>query len=257
MANPTNFGRFVWYELMTADTTASQAFYTQVLGWGTRVERPLMGIEGRPPYTMLTANETPIAGLVPLEETYWLGYVGVDDVGRSVTQAKELGADILFGPHEISNVGRFAVLADPQGAPIAVFQSADNARPPQPFRPKTLEFSWHELAATDWRASLRFYGAMFGWETISENDMGPLGTYLIFGQHGVPYGGMFDKAAETSHAAWCYYVRVDDVHAMAGRVLQHGGQVSTGPTEVPGGDWIVQCRDQAGATFALHQIARG
>jgi hypothetical protein len=61
--------------------------------------------------------------------------------------------------------------------------------------PKPLEFNWHELATTDRRAALDFYGAMFGWETIGENDAGPLGAYLVFGQRGVPYGGIFDKAA--------------------------------------------------------------
>jgi predicted enzyme related to lactoylglutathione lyase len=254
MAESTTFGRFVWYDLMTADTEASERFYTAALGWGTRSDRPLMGTEGRPPYVMLTAGDTPIAGLVPLNEEYWLGYVAVADVDRSVTQAKSLGGDVLFGPHEIVNVGRFAVINDPQGAAIALFQNADSSRSPHAFAPKLGEFSWHELATSDWRAALGFYKAMFGWETISENDMGPLGLYVVFGQNGVAYGGMFNKPPEMPEAAWCYYIRVDNVREAVDRVVRNDGQIISGPRQVPGGDWIAQCRTPSGGVFAVHQV---
>lgn len=255
MAQFTESGRFVWYDLMSPDLEASKGFYTEVLGWGTRVDRPLMGIEGQPPYTMWTAGDTPIAGLVPLSEAYWLGYVGVADVGRSVTQAKDLGGKVLFGPHEIPRVGRFAVIEDPQGAAIAVFQSVGGSLPSQPFAPKPMEFSWHELATIDWRAALDFYTPMFGWEAIKRNDRGALGKYLFFGQRGVPYGGMFEKPAEMPVTAWCYYVRVVDVNGAANKVRQNGGQVINGPTQVSRGDWIAQCLDPVGGMFAVHQTA--
>ena len=61
MTTATNFGRFVWYDLMSTDPEASKRFYTGALGWGTRVDRPLMGIEGRPPYT--SAGAYPPAAL--------------------------------------------------------------------------------------------------------------------------------------------------------------------------------------------------
>jgi uncharacterized protein len=256
MAESPNFGRFVWYDLMSPDTEASKRFYTQVLGWGTRADRPLMGIDGQPPYTMWTAGDAPIAGLVPFSEEYWLGYVGVADVGHSITQAKDLGGQVLFGPHDIPKVGRFAVIEDPQGAAIALFEGVDASPPPQPLVPKPLEFSWRELATTDWRAALDFYRVMFGWETINENAMGPLGVYLVFGQRGVPYGAIFDKPPEIPATAWCYYVRVNDVCDVADKVRQNGGQVINGPVEVPSGEWIVQCRDPAGGIFAVHQTAR-
>jgi predicted enzyme related to lactoylglutathione lyase len=240
---------------MSPDTEASKRFYAQVLGWGTRVDRPLMGIDGRPPYTMWTAGDAPIAGLVPFTRDYWLGYVRVADVGRSARQAKDLGGEVLFGPNDIPKVGRFAVITDPQGATIALFHGVDTSPPPQPFAPKPLEFSWHELATTDWRTALEFYRVMFGWETIRENDMGPLGVYLVFGQRGVPYGAMFDKPLEMPAPAWCYYVRVIDVRDLADKVRQNGGQVINGPVEVPSGDRIVQCRDPSGGIFAVHQTA--
>jgi uncharacterized protein len=122
--------------------------------------------------------------------------------------------------------------------------------------PKPLELNWHELATTDRRAALDFYGAMFGWETIGENDAGPLGAYLVFGQRGVPYGGIFDKPPEMSRTAWCYFVRVDDVREAANKVRQNGGQVIKRPVEVAGDVWIAQCCDPSGGMFGVRQTAR-
>jgi predicted enzyme related to lactoylglutathione lyase len=251
----THLGRFVWYDLMSSDPEASKRFYTEALGWGTRADRPLMGVEGQSPYTMWTADDAPIAGLVPFSQERWLGYVGVADVERSMTQAKDLGGKVVFAPPDIPRVGRFAVIEDPQGAAIAVFQAVE-PMPPQPFAPKPLEFSWHELATTDRRASIDFYRAMFEWDTIDETDTGPLGPYLVFGRRGVPYGGMFDKPPEMPEPAWSYYVRVHDVREVTSKVRQNGGQVTRGPVEAWRGDWIAQCRDPAGGVFAVHESAR-
>lgn len=250
MSESNNVGRFVWYDLMSPDPEGSKRFYTAVLGWGTRVDRPLMGVEGRQPYTMWTAGETPIAGLVPLSEAYWLGYIGVADVGRSVAHAKELGGKVLFGPDAIPNVGRFAVIEDPQHAVIAVFQGVEIS-PPQPFAPKQMEFCWHELATIDSRAALDFYTAMFGWEVIDGKDAEPRNAYLVFGYGGVPYGAIFHKPPQLPAAAWCYCIRVADVRKAANRVAQNGGQIIDGPAEGRSGDWNAQCTDPSGATFAV------
>jgi predicted enzyme related to lactoylglutathione lyase len=153
-------------------------------------------------------------------------------------------------------VGRFAVIGDPQGGVVCLFRPADGL-PPAPFAPKLMEFSWHELATSDWRAAFDFYRQMFGWQTIDEADMGPLGTYLIFGADGAAYGGIFNKPPEMPVTAWCYYVRVQDVNEIARKVTENGGQVINGPMEVPGGDWIAQCLDPTGGMFAVHQKTGG
>ena len=60
--------------------------------------------------------------------------------------------------------------------------------------PKIGEFSWHELATTEQPgAAFEFYSTLFGWEKVSEFDMGPVGIYLIFGRNGTQLGGMFNK----------------------------------------------------------------
>jgi predicted enzyme related to lactoylglutathione lyase len=252
----TEVGRFVWYDLMTPDTDASLTFYTKVLGWGTAP----FEIEGRPTYTMWMAGKTPVGGMVEFEKgmeglpPQWVAHVIVEDVDKAVKQAQKLGGKVLSPAEEVPTVGRFAVLQDPQGGAFAVYKPSPDAPPLQPFGPKLMEFSWNELGTSDWRKAMDFYKKMFGWETISENDMGELGVYAIFGKNGNSYGGVFTKPPEMPRTSWCYYVRVKDVKKTADKVAQFGGQVINGPMEVPGGDWIAQCLDPLGGMFAVHQV---
>ncbi|HEX9668134.1 MAG TPA: VOC family protein, partial [Thermoanaerobaculia bacterium] len=145
---------FVWYELLTTDADAAEAFYPAILGWGTE---PFTGAGGDKPYIMWTAHGAPLGGVMqkpPGAEgpPLWLGYVGVDDVDATVRRAAELGAQTHVAPRDIPNVGRFAVLADPQGAMFAIYKSLNpQPEPPGEFRPG--QVSWHELATTDGAAA--------------------------------------------------------------------------------------------------------
>jgi predicted enzyme related to lactoylglutathione lyase len=82
-------------------------------------------------------------------------------------------------------------------------------------------------------------------------DMGPMGIYQLFAIDAVPSGGMMTKTKDMPAPTWLYYFNVDDIDAGAKRVTDAGGQILFGPIEVPGGSWIVQCRDPQDAMFAL------
>jgi hypothetical protein len=244
----TTRGRFVWHELMTPDPGAAQGFYTAVAGWGTQ---PFGDA-----YTMWTAGSTPIGGVMALPDPTapigWLAYISVPDVQAAAAQLQSLGGRIIKAPAVIPNVGTFAIVTDPQGAMFCLFTSADS-RPVADAPPQVGEFSWHELATTDWRAAWSFYERMFGWEKRVEHDMGPMGIYMLFGVGGQESGGMFNKPAEMlGPPAWMHYVRVDSADAAADRVKARGGTVINGPMDVPGGDRIAQCLDPQGAMFAVH-----
>jgi hypothetical protein len=89
-------------------------------------------------------------------------------------------------------------------------------------------------------------------------DMGPLGTYQMYGlSSDAPMGGIYNKPAEMPMPAWLPYAMVDDATAGAERVKKAGGQVINGPMEVPGGDWIAQGIDPQGAMFAIHSAKQG
>ena len=249
-------GNFVWYDLMTTEPDGAVDFYGKVVGWGTTQW------DGPNPYTMWTAGEQPIGGVMQMPDEarsagappHWIAYVECDDVAAACDRIESLGGQIVHPPQEIPDTGFFAVVADPQGAVFAIYSHArdeDQGAPSlEPGR-----FSWHELATTDPDAAWEFYSAAFGWEKTDSMDMGEGGIYQMYGAGGDPLGGIFRKPDEMPVSAWLYYAMVDDVDEAAKTVTELGGQVVNGPMEVPGGDRIVQCMDPQGGMFALHSKA--
>jgi predicted enzyme related to lactoylglutathione lyase len=212
------------------------------------------------PYVMFTRYGTGLAGVWELPEDarkmgappHWMAYIGTPDVDDTVRQATSLGAKTYVPPTDIPTVGRFAVLADPDGAVFAVFTPASGEGTEAAATQR--EFSWHELVANDHVAAFAFYNALFGWEKTGEFDMGPMGIYQMYGRGGQTFGGMFKKPAEMpAPPHWLGYVTVPDIQKGAELVKANGGQILHGPAEVPGGDWIVNALDPQGAAFAMHQ----
>ena len=235
-------GRFLWHELMTEDTMAAARFYTTVVGWTTEAWPQ------DPSYTMFSAGRRPMAGLMVLPEEArnmgappnWLTYVGASDVDATVFRAVGLGGSVLVLPKDISNVGRFAVLRDPQGAVFAVI-TMTSAPPPPDGAPPVGDFSWHELATTNPEAACAFYERLFGWRKTESMDMGPAGTYQMFGLGSGSVGGIFSKPSQMpGPPAWLPYIRVEDSKQVAALAGALGGRIVNGPMEVPGGGWIAQ-----------------
>ena len=131
------------------------------------------------------------------------------------------------------------MLADPQGAVFAPYTPAKAPQVNDP--PEPGEFSWHELATTDQSSALRFYQELFGWEKHDAMEMGgPVGVYQIFGWSGKGMGGIYNKPAEMPASPhWLPYATVADTRKAATAVTEAGGNVLTGPMEVPGGDLIM------------------
>jgi len=249
MADKTVRGRFVWHELMTPDSAASHAFYAKVLGWKTQAW------EQDPSYSMFAAASGPLGATVAesTQAPHWIAYIGTADIEATVRQAQQLGANVIKDVTLIDAGGRYALLADPQGAKFGVYASDAPAQKEK--APQRGEFSWHELAAADAAAALDFYSQVFGWELIDKHDMGPMGFYYIFGRNGTPIGGAFDRTADMPGGpAWMGYVRVKDVDKAIQKVKSSGGTLLMGPMEVPGGDWIAQFADPHGALFSVHVL---
>ncbi len=248
--------RFVWHELLTTDPKAAVAFYGEVVGWKTQAWE-----NGQ--YTMWVGSQGPLGGTMDLPEParkmgappHWTSNVAVKDVDATVAQARERGGRVYVEPNDIPNVGRFAVIADPQGASISVFKPAQAMDLHDATKPG--EFCWGELATTDHEAAFRFYSELFGWKKLGDFDMGPRGKYLIYGVGEVRLGGMFTKGKEMPMpAAWLYYTQVADLDAAVARAKARGAKLLNGPMEVPGGARIAQFTDPQGAFFALHEEAK-
>jgi predicted enzyme related to lactoylglutathione lyase len=251
-------GQFVWYENLTPDVRASIAFYTDVVGWKTQ---PFVG--GGEDYVMWVGSQGPLGGVMELPEEarkagappHWMTHVQVDDVDATTALVKKLGGKVYKDPTDIPSVGRFAVLADPQGAPFSAF------KPSQAMTLHDLtkegEFCWNELMTSDSAAAFRFYSEVFGWKILEEMNMGPSGTYRVFGIGDTRLGGMITipKGAPMP-PMWLFYAETSDLDAALGRATKKGAKVLNGPMDVPGGGRILQLMDPQGTPFALHQSAK-
>ena len=250
-------GKFVWYELMSTDSEAAKKFYTDVIGWSTAP------FEGSPmPYTMWMKGEAAIGGLMDLPDEarqggippHWLGYVAVPDVDATAARAKELGGRVVHGPADIPDVGRFAILADPQGAMLAAFRgSQDMAR--EDSDPEPGDVSWHELSTTNHEGAFDFYSDLFGWEKQQAMAMGEAGFYQMYGLGEKMLGGMYNKTADMPYPPnWLYYISIRDLDEAVGKVTKKGGKIIVEPMEVPGGSRIAVGTDPQGAAFGMHEL---
>lgn len=249
-------GKFIWCELMTPDTGAAIEFYGKVVGWTTTG----MTVEGQPPYTIFEANGVGVCGLMefPAElegkgiPPNWTGYVAVDDVDKSAKDFAAAGGSVRRPPEDIPTIGRFAVVADPHGAVICIMTPApmDNAPPEAPMGSPG-QVGWHELYAGNGGEAFAFYSKMFGWTKDRDFEMGDMGVYHIFAEHGTAVGGIMTKPPAVPMPAWCYYFNVPAIDSAIERVNAGGGKVLHGPMEVPGGSWIIQALDPQGAFFCL------
>jgi predicted enzyme related to lactoylglutathione lyase len=123
----TKHGQFSWNELITTDPAAATSFYSQLFGW-TAQEFPMPGFN----YTVVSAGgvHSGQGGIMPLQPgtegmpPAWISYVTVDDADATAQQAEKLGGKVMMPPRDIPEVGRIAVILDPQGAAIAIITYA-------------------------------------------------------------------------------------------------------------------------------------
>lgn len=259
-------GDFIWYELTTSNADAAADFYGKVLGWTSEAsEQPDMD------YRMLSMpGEEAVAGLMAITpdmaaqgaQPAWLGYVGVDDVDKMAVSIRDGGGAVHMEPDDIPGVGRFAFVADPQGALFYIMRgtSSEESLSFSYDTPRIGHCAWNELATTDVEAVKHFYGQRFGWVKDGEMDMGPIGTYeflrhagrsdgSVMGQGMI--GAVMPKMPEMPVSAWTYYFRVPDIDAAVAHIEANGGTITVAPMEIPGGDYSMNAIDPQGAHFAL------
>ena len=243
-------GKFVWFDLMTPDTKAALAFYSQNLGFGQQAW------EGGMPYTMFKSGEETFGGVMELPKEaidmgappHWLGYVGVDDLDASLARAAALGAKIYRGATDIPGAGRFGILADPTGATFAMFQSAN------PSGADLQAVAWVELMSTDPARAMAFYSELFGWVPTEAMDLGEMGTYQMFGTKEHSFGGLQKSAPNMPMSAWAYYFAVDAAGARMAAATAAGSKVLYGPMPVPGNGFAGLLVDPQGAAFGVFSM---
>jgi predicted enzyme related to lactoylglutathione lyase len=255
----TRGGGFIWYELMTNDAEAAKDFYDAVVGWEIK--------EGAPEfngYRMIGRSDGGFAGgVLPITSDMqqhgakpgWLGYIHVTDVDQAVAKIEQAGGKTWMAATDIPNVGRIALVTDPQAAPFYVMTPIPPANDPNAqsdvFSPDAQQrVGWNELQTTDVDAARQFYREQFGWDTDEFMDMGEMGKYYFIHQGGQRIGALFN-AANGQPPHFRFYFRVPSI-AKAKQVAEaKGATIHMGPHQVPTGDWIVIGSDPQGAEFAL------
>jgi predicted enzyme related to lactoylglutathione lyase len=250
---------FIWYELLTPDPVGAKAFYDSVVGW-TIEPQP----SGEMDYRMIGRSDGGQAGgLMRLTDEMrshgahpiWLGYINVDDVDASVASIESSGGKVLLAAFDIPNIGRIAMVADPQGAPFYVMKPT----PPEGreneksdvFSPDAVQrVGWNELSTSDPVAARKFYTERFGWGSDEFMDMGEMGEYRFLEMDGARIGALCGMMPG-QHPKWRYYFRVPSIAKAKAAAEQGGGTIAMGPHQVPTGDWILLGTDPQGAEFAL------
>ncbi|MEZ0244995.1 MAG: VOC family protein [Sphingomonas sp.] len=250
-------GSFIWYELLTRDAKAAKAFYDPVVGWNIDAEAPPGGMD----YRMINAHDGQAGGVMQLNadmvaggaKAIWLGYFGVDDVDASVAAIVAEGGQVHLPAFDIPNVGRLAMVTDPQGVPFYVMRGFSSESSTAYQRFGTGHVSWNELMTPDDAAAIAFYGKTLNLSTAGTMPMGEMGDYTFLANaesKGEAIGAVM-RAPPGVPAGWGFYFRVPEIQAAKAAVVAGGGSVRQDPMQVPGGEWVINCTDPEGVSFGL------
>jgi predicted enzyme related to lactoylglutathione lyase len=240
-------GKFVWFEHSSADFPTARKFYEPLFNWHTE----LMAV-GEQRYPMIFNGADSIGGYRSAaagERARWIAYLSVDDVDAAFARAVAAGAKPIDRPADRGPVGRGASIADPSGATLSLWKSAQGDRPDVP-KTASGDWYWNELWTRDEIGSLAFYQRVFGFGHESM-DMGPQGTYYILKKDGVSRAGMMRSTEPRAPSMWLPYVAVDDCDATARQASALGGEVLAAPVDVPGVGRYAVLADPLGAAIAV------
>jgi len=249
----TRFGEPCWADLLTSDPDGAREFYGRLFGW-TAVESSMEGSD----YVTFRHGDADVAGMavqMPGSEApdVWSIYLAVEDVDASTGAALAAGGQVLAEPMNIGSMGRMAILSDPTGATVGLWQPIDFTgfgvigEVGTPL--------WHELNTLDYPAAVAFYQKAFGWTPSVLSDTDEF-RYSTIGAEGAMVAGIFDASAHLpagmpSH--WQLYLGVADVAAAAALVTELGGTVLQEPWSAKFGTFS-RVADRTGAMFVLGSV---
>ncbi|MBK8261583.1 MAG: VOC family protein [Nannocystis sp.] len=245
-------GRVVWRELMTSDLERAKGFYGELFGWSFK-NMP-MG-PGEPDYPIAQIGDRGVAGLTqkpdPNMPSFWASYVSVTDVDAAAKAAEAGGGAVAFGPMDVPQVGRIAMIMDFDHAALGLLHSSNGDTPPE--IPQLGEFCWETLSSSDPARARRFYRDVIGWV----EQPSPAGG-IVFGVGPTSAEGVADlQEAIGMPAMWLTYVVVEALEAARSRAERLGGQVVAPLIEVPKVGRIAVIADPTGGHFGLFQPFAG
>jgi predicted enzyme related to lactoylglutathione lyase len=237
------YGAFLWFDLLTEDVEAAKSFYASMFGWSYRTEADT-GI-----VRVVNKNGREIGAIFSHDttedetESQWIGSLSVPDVDGATDLLVERGGRVFLGPAEAAR-GRYSVVADPQGAVLALF----HGREPDEL-PATLDHGdwfWPEMWGNDGAAAVEFYRELVGYEPRVIHE-----RYAVMEIDGKAHVGVGQAPFEV-RPHWLAGILVADIDDAQRAVEHFGGTVLIEASERFGAGSSVLAQDPTGAVFLLH-----
>lgn len=259
-----------WVETLQPDPQAALDFYRPLFGWEFAGPGPM---PGDPPgqYFVARVRGRDVAGIGSLSDRggppapSWSTYIRVDSADETAEKATNAGGSLRDGPFDVLPAGRMAVLADPAGALVCVWEARDREGAQLVNEPRAWAMSL--LQTTDPEGSKAFYGAVFGWRSEPFDAAGAQITlWRLPGYVGgepqqpvprdvvgamTPIGGDGSPRAVQPH--WSIDFWVDDADATAEHAARLGGKVIVPPHDMAGFRRAVLA-DPQGAAFSISKL---
>jgi predicted enzyme related to lactoylglutathione lyase len=239
-----------WVDLMTSDTARSRTFYGLLFGW--IAEEPNEAFGG---YFNYTKDGVRIAGCMasmpdaPVTDA-WSVYLASDDARKTVDVAVANGGQAVVPAMDIADLGTMAVLSDPGGAAIGIWQPG--LFPGFGIFGESGAPSWFELYTRDYDAAVDFYRDVFRWETHVISDTLEFRYTTL--RHGEQWlAGIMDASGLPPDGApdrWSVYFGVDDTDAALAKTVDLGGSIVSEAADTPYGR-LATAEDATGAQFKL------
>jgi predicted enzyme related to lactoylglutathione lyase len=233
-------GTFSWAELATSDADAAKDFYTRLFGW--EYDDNPAGEEGQI-YSMALRDGHHVAALFKADQPpHWNCYVTVASADETAEAAKANGGGVMAEPFDVMDVGRMAVITDPTGAALCLWEPRKHIGATLVNTPGAM--TWNDLATPDAADAVDFYGKLFGW---TFEEMPGAEGYQVIRNGEQSNGGIFP---EDIPAYWVPYFGHEDVDRLVGEIEGLGGKLYMGPAQLPNGR-IALLADPQGAMFAV------
>ena len=251
-------GKLVWYELVSSDPAKSKAFHADLLGW-TIEPQETAGMK----YELAKAGGKDVATIRPGDDkktkSHWVPFVSVPDVDAAVAAAEQNKGKVVKAAMDVPDIGRFAIVSDPNGASFALFKGA-RSDGPDTDQAKQGEFVWAENLTKNKKAqatALAFYPAAVGY-TVSSMDVGEGKAKSKYDMLSMASGdkpkhraGIVPAKPASLGGHWLPWVSVDDVDGTVAKVKGLKGKVVTKPHDIPGVGRAALVTDPTGAPIGL------
>lgn len=248
-------GQFCWVDLMARDLQHAQDFYCSLFDWTAE----LQDTQGGPPYVIFKYGGQMVAGLGQMDAgmkssgmpPIWSSYVNVEDADATVGRVAGLGGTVLMPVMDVLDAGQMAIIQDPSGAPLSLWQKKQHFGAELVNLPGSLV--WNELITPEPEKVIPFYEQLFGWSIAKEESSEA--NYWNIKNNGRMNGGLMERTAEMGPfpPCWCTYFAVADISATVDRLQSLGGAICRPPFEVGVGH-IAVVADNDGGVFNVIQM---